>query len=91
MAILIREIGAALARAVNLKVRPICVYGSDRIPENGIRTASISPCIASAIYQLATGTIDGPIYAGNEADKFFFFAGVLAGLPGLDMTTLTLA
>jgi len=67
----IREIGAALARAVNLKVRPICVYGSDSIPENCIRAASISPCIASAIYQLATGTIDGPIYAGNETDKFF--------------------
>lgn len=67
----VREVGAILAEAVGLKLRPVCVYGSDRIPENGVRTASISPCIASAVYQLAARIIEGPIYTGNDPGQFF--------------------
>lgn len=67
----IREIGNALARAVNLKTEPICVYGSDRTPERGVQASSVSNCIASAMYMMATGIVAGPIYAGYMLDQPF--------------------
>jgi hypothetical protein len=67
----IREIGRILAEAVDLEAKPVCVYGADRIPERGMRTYSISHCLASAMYQMATGARSGPLYAGYEQDQPF--------------------
>jgi len=67
----IMEVGARLAQAANMSTWPLCVYGSDRIPENGVRSASISDCLASAVYRLADGRAVDPIYVGHEPDQIF--------------------
>jgi hypothetical protein len=67
----IMQIGAALSRAVNLKTKPVCVYGSDRVPEKGIRSASIGHCLASSMYKIAVGLINDPVYVGNEPNQLF--------------------
>lgn len=67
----IEEIGRVLADSVDLETHIVCVSGSEEIPESGVRTSSISGCIASAIYQMATGEIHGPLYAGYEQDQPF--------------------
>lgn len=50
----IEQIGAMLADAVDMKMRAVCVYGSDAIPENSIRYPSLSNCLAhrSKMYNL---------------------------------------
>jgi len=61
------EIGRILADSVGLETQIVCVSGSDRVPESGVRASAISCCLASAIYQMATGIISGPLYlAGSE-------------------------
>jgi len=67
----IREIVGTLAEAVNLDTKMVCVYGSDRKPENGTRSYSISTCLASAMYLMAKDRISGPLYAGYEQDQPF--------------------
>ena len=67
----IKEIGNTIAQAVDLKTKPICVFGSDRTPKKGIWAFSISNCIASAMYQMATGMVTGPIYVGYTQDQPF--------------------
>lgn len=64
----IKEIGALLARAVDLKTKPVYVYGSDKIPVNGKITSSISDCAAAAIYQVASGVQKGPIYVTYDQE-----------------------
>jgi hypothetical protein len=67
----IKEIGSTLASAVNLGTKPLCILGSDRKPEGGVWAFSVSHCIASAMYRMATGVVTGPIYAGYEQDLPF--------------------
>jgi hypothetical protein len=67
----IMQIGAFLAQAVNMKTWPLCVYGSDRIPENAVLSSSISECLASAIYQIADGRVTDPVYVGHEPGQLF--------------------
>ncbi len=67
----IEEIGRILADLVDLETKIVCVSGSEEIPDCGVRTSSISGCLASAMYQMATGAIPGPLYAGYEQDLPF--------------------
>jgi hypothetical protein len=67
----ITEIGARLAEAVSMKTWPLCVYGSDRMPEKGILSSSISECLASAVYQVADGRVTNPVYVGHEPGTLF--------------------
>jgi len=71
MELSIMQSTAALARAVDLKTRPVCVYGSDRIPENGIRSCLLSQCVASAMYQIAQCKVNDPVFVSDEPDQFF--------------------
>lgn len=50
----IEQIGAMLADAADMKMRFVCVYGSDAIPENSIRSPFLSNCLAhrSKMYNL---------------------------------------
>jgi len=45
----ISEIGSRLRRAGRLQSRPLCVYGSKRIPDGTKPSTSISRCVAQAI------------------------------------------
>jgi hypothetical protein len=67
----IREIADTIAGAMNLETKLVCAYGSHQIPEKGIRSSSISDCVASAIYQIAAGMINHPLYAGDEPGQLF--------------------
>ena len=67
----IRQIGSLLANAVNMKTSPVCVYGSDQVPENAVRSSSFSDCLACNMYQIAEGRITGPVYAGNDPSHLF--------------------
>lgn len=67
----IMQIGALLADAVNMKTRPVCVYGSDTIPENAVRSSLQSDCLACNMYQIAEGKVKGPVYAGDEPGELF--------------------
>jgi len=92
----IRQIGACLANLVHMKTRPLCVYGSDLIPENSVRSSLLSDCLACNIYQIAEERIRGPVYVGNEPGQvfcrcmggpaWFGYAGFDPQLPGLMST-----
>jgi hypothetical protein len=67
----IKEIADTIVGAINLDTKLVCAYGSNQIPEKGIRSSSISDCVASATYQIAAGKINGPLFAGNEPGQLF--------------------
>ena len=67
----IRQIGSILAGAVNMRKSPVCVYGSDRIPDNAVRSSQLGDCLACNIFQIAEGRIRGPVYAENEPGQSF--------------------
>jgi hypothetical protein len=67
----ISEIADTIAGAINLETKLVCAYGCDQIPEKGIRSSSISDCVASAIYQIAAGKVTEPLYVGDEPGQSF--------------------
>ncbi len=67
----IGQIGALLANSVNMKTSPVCVYGSDQIPKNAVRSSLLSDCLACNMYQIAEGRIKDPVYVGNEPGQIF--------------------
>lgn len=67
----IKQIGTLLADAVNMKTWPVCVYGSDQIPENAVRSSLQSDCLACNIFQIAEGKVKVPVYAGDEPGQIF--------------------
>jgi hypothetical protein len=62
----ISEIGSKLTQAGRLKVRPLCVYGSEKIPEGVVPSTSVSSCIARAILTLAIREKTPPIYVAAD-------------------------
>jgi uncharacterized protein (DUF169 family) len=58
----ISEIGSKLTQAGRLKIRPLCVYGSEKIPEGVVPSTSMSRCVARAILTLALRKKTPPIY-----------------------------
>lgn len=62
----ISEIGSKLAQAGRLKTKPLCVYGSEKIPKGVVASASVSSCVARAIFTLAFREKTPPIYVSAE-------------------------
>lgn len=62
----VSEIGRRLTRAGRLKVRPLCVYGSDKIPERVVPSTSIASCVAKAILTVALREKTPPIYVAAD-------------------------
>ncbi|MFB0562804.1 MAG: DUF169 domain-containing protein [Candidatus Lokiarchaeia archaeon] len=62
----IMEIGKRLSQAGRLKVRPLCVYGSEKIPNGAVPLNSINRCIARAIFNMAVNEDTSPLYIGND-------------------------
>jgi uncharacterized protein (DUF169 family) len=58
----ISEVGSKLSQAGRLKTRPLCVYGSEKIPEGAIPSTSTNRCVARAILTLALREKTSPIY-----------------------------
>lgn len=49
----IKEIGKKLEKAAHLEFKPICIYGSESLPSNVIKSTEIHFCIANAILSLS--------------------------------------
>ncbi len=49
----IQELGKMLAIAGRLKLRPLCVYGADEMPQSAVPSHTIDRCIAKAIFAAA--------------------------------------
>ena len=64
--LLISEVGTKLRLAGRLKSRPLCVYGSNIIPEGIVPSTSISSCVAKAIMTVAFRDKTPPIYVAAE-------------------------
>ncbi|MFW9875761.1 MAG: DUF169 domain-containing protein [Candidatus Thorarchaeota archaeon] len=62
----IKEVGIKLTRAGKLKASPLCVYGSETLPENTIPIYKINRCIANAIFMLSTDKDLSSVYIGNN-------------------------
>ena len=62
------ELGKKLAEAGRLKLRPLCVYGTDEIPGGAVPSYNIDRCIAKAAYTAAIIDDTPPVYieAGHE-------------------------
>ena len=62
----IKEIGDKLTLAGRLKIRPVCVYGSDAVPETAVPMNQISSCVARSILNLAVYPKLPPIYISKD-------------------------
>ena len=62
----ISEIGAKLRMAGRLETRPLCVYGSEIIPEKTAPSTSISSCVAQAIITVAWSDKAPSIYVAAK-------------------------
>jgi uncharacterized protein (DUF169 family) len=49
----VQELGKKLVKAGRLKLRPLCVYNTDEIPQGARPSYIIDRCIAKAIYTAA--------------------------------------
>ncbi|MCD1295032.1 hypothetical protein CUJ83_08485 [Methanocella sp. CWC-04] len=71
----IKIIGENLARAGRLTVRPLCIYGSETVPEGGIPTTEADRCVAKAMLMAAVNDDMPPLYIGKETLKGSCFGG----------------
>ena len=49
----VQDLGDKLVKAGRLKLRPLCAYGSDKIPRGAVPSYTIDRCIAKAVFTLA--------------------------------------
>ncbi|MFX0083577.1 MAG: DUF169 domain-containing protein [Candidatus Hodarchaeota archaeon] len=63
----IKEIGINLAQAGRLEGHPLCVYGSEIVPDNAIPIKRVNRCIANAIFSMLIKKDVNSIYIGNDA------------------------
>ncbi|MDK2946957.1 MAG: hypothetical protein PWQ63_117 [Methanolobus sp.] len=62
----VRELGNRLVEAGRLKLRPLCVYGTDEIPQGAIPSYKIDRCIPKVVYTASLIEKTPPVYV--EAD-----------------------
>lgn len=62
----IKEIGRKLKNGANLKFKPLCIYGSEYPPQEGVKSTEIHFCIANAILSLAASDKTDIIYFNME-------------------------
>jgi len=62
----ISEIGRVLALACRLTAKPLCVYGSSKIPDGVAPSTSISSCIARSIVTVAFHADTRAIYVSRD-------------------------
>ncbi len=58
----LEELGKKLIEAGRLKLRPLCVYGTDEIPEDAVPSYTVDRCIAKAVYISALFEETPPVY-----------------------------
>ncbi|HEY3360977.1 MAG TPA: DUF169 domain-containing protein [Methanosarcina sp.] len=65
----VKELGNKLTEAGRLKLRPLCVYGADKIPEGAVPSYKVDRCIAKAVYTSAFFENTPPLYIESANDK----------------------
>ena len=58
----IQELGKKIVMAGRLKLRPLCVYGTDEIPEGAMPSYAIDRCIAKAVFTASLYAETPPLY-----------------------------
>ena len=49
----VKELGEKLTEAGRLNLRPLCVYGTDELPEGAVPSYTVDRCVAKAVYTAA--------------------------------------
>ncbi|MFW9867933.1 MAG: DUF169 domain-containing protein [Candidatus Thorarchaeota archaeon] len=62
----IKEISMKLTQAGRLKASPLCVYGSELVPNNAVPISKINRCIANTIFTLSVDKSFDSAYIGND-------------------------
>ncbi len=65
----IQELEKQLVIAGRLKLRPLCVYGADEIPQNAVPSHTVDRCIAKAVYTAALCTETPHLYLDASHEK----------------------
>jgi hypothetical protein len=62
------ELGKKLVESGRLKLRPLCVYGTDEMPQDAVPSYKIDRCIARVAYSVALSEKKSAVYieAGHE-------------------------
>ncbi|WP_201798879.1 DUF169 domain-containing protein [Methanomassiliicoccus luminyensis] len=63
----IKDIGEKLTEAGRLKSRPLCIYGSETVPEGGVLITSVDKCLVKAIFKASQCGDMPPLYFGKGA------------------------
>jgi len=72
----IKEIGESLKRAGMLETAPLCVYGSDTIPEGAVPMVNIDTCSAKVVLTVAVRKDTPPVYMGHDCLKGVCMGGI---------------
>jgi hypothetical protein len=65
----VQELGKKLVVAGRLKIHPLCVYGTDEIPQGAIPSYAIDRCIAKAVYAIALYEKTPKLYVDASHDQ----------------------
>lgn len=63
------ELGKKLTEAGRLKLRPLCVYGTNEIPEGAVPSHTVDRCVAKAVYTSALFEETPPLYVEAAHDQ----------------------
>ncbi len=75
----VKEIGENLAKAGRIDIRPLCIHGSEEIPDYAVPSSELHFCIANAMIALALRKDVNAIYYGADI-KFGVCPGARAWL-----------
>jgi hypothetical protein len=76
----IDELGKKLTEAGRLKLRPLCIYGTNEIPEGAVPSHTVDRCVAKAVYTSALFEETPPLYVEAAHDQCCAGALVWMGL-----------
>jgi hypothetical protein len=62
----IAEVGKKLTRAGRLEMRPLCVYGADKVPCESVAVAKVNRCLSDAVFEMAVKKDVPPTYLGEN-------------------------
>jgi len=65
----IKEIGEKITLAGRLEARPLCIYGSETIPENAVPSTKLHFCISNAMIALSLHKDVNTMYYGTETKR----------------------
>jgi hypothetical protein len=65
----VKELGKKLLEAGRLELRPLCVYGTDEIPEGAVPSHTVDRCVAKAVYISALFETVPPLYVEEGQEQ----------------------